>query len=184
MEWPEEILKELKLRDETEKTDSVYYKAFRQLSQLIEDSNIDANSVDLTAVLASPHPAKDDTKTLNKVEKENLVNQINSLQLHVETVEGKLSQSTKLNKSQEREITSLRNKIQNLSLEITEKNRAIETVNDELLSCNIQNNALNDRVLNLTQENENLVTRWMDRVRKDAEKINDANELIESLQKK
>lgn len=201
-EWTQEILKQLTERDELEKKDSLYYNAFKQLSQVLEDSNIDTNSVDLTngtgtgtgtgtgsgtgtgTGTGGTGTGTSTTSSTTDNANAKLIQKINTLHLELESAEAKLTAMTKQNRLQNKENTSLKAKVDSLNWEISEKNRAIETVNDELLSCNIQNNVMNDRVKLLTQENESLVKRWMERVKKDAEQINDANELIESLQKK
>lgn len=151
------ILEKLDARDKVEKQDFVYFKAFKQLSQLGLQTC--------------------ETENTNFIEKSIHVEKVNQLQLHIDNLQDKLSALTTENNKLRKQTGHLNEKVNNLSLEINEKNKAIETINDELLSCNIQMNVLTSTVNTVTQENEELVRRWMEKVGMDAEEMNRANEM-------
>ncbi|GME76355.1 unnamed protein product [Ambrosiozyma monospora] len=73
----------------------------------------------------------------------------------------------------------LQDKFSRLQEETKMKNQNIEVVNDDLLSLQIENNLLNKKVEDLTLEREKLIQRWMNKVSKDAEVLNDANKVLE-----
>ncbi|KAK9479230.1 autophagy-related protein 16 [Lipomyces japonicus] len=60
-----------------------------------------------------------------------------------------------------------------------ERNRALQVLQDELLTHQIQLNVAEDKIISLEAENKELVKRWMERVSREAEKLNDANAFLE-----
>ncbi|EGV65300.1 autophagy protein 16, interacts with Atg12p-Atg5p [Yamadazyma tenuis] len=166
MSWTSDVLHGLEIRDEIEKRDSIYFTAFKQLSLTAQKPKGDTGNDGITL-----HSLISD--------KDVLINKMNTLHFEIQKLEEKLVHTNKLNRQLEKETAALKGKITSLTFEIAEKNKAIETINDELLSCNIQNNILSKTADDLTEENESLVQRWMERVKLDAEKLNDANELVQ-----
>lgn len=178
VKWSEDILKKLTLRDEYEKKDSKYFKAFTQLSQNTRLKVVDRDD-----------GGQDYNKVVNennqlKNEVESLTSNLNQATINLEKSGLQYNQLFKTQSQLERQVKSLNSKIKSLNLEILEKNKSIEIVNDELLLNQIQTNVLNDRIHKLSKENEKLVERWIEKVKNDAEKLNDANEFLESVNRK
>ncbi|KAK9332438.1 autophagy protein 16-domain-containing protein [Lipomyces starkeyi] len=65
--------------------------------------------------------------------------------------------------------------------EYRERNKSIQILQDEILTYQIQLNVAEDKVNKLEKENRELVNRWMERVSREAEKLNDANAFLESI---
>ncbi|KAK9489488.1 autophagy protein 16-domain-containing protein [Lipomyces doorenjongii] len=65
--------------------------------------------------------------------------------------------------------------------EYRERNKSIQILQDEILTYQIQLNVAEDKVNKLEKENRELVNRWMERVSREAEKLNDANAFLERL---
>lgn len=173
--WSEDILHKLNIRDSFEKKDSNYFKAFSQLGQEVKQNqgNETVNSTKLF----------EDNEQL-RADNESLTNNLNQATISLEKYELKISQLQKTQEQLEKSNRHLNNKVNHLNLEILEKNKSIQIVNDELLLHQIQNNVLNDKITNLQTENERLVVRWIEKVKGDAEKLNDANEFLESVNRK
>lgn len=76
-------------------------------------------------------------------------------------------------------VTRLTSKLNTQTEEYQHKNKSIELVNDEILALSIQNNLLTDKVDKLEKENGELVERWIEKVRLDADKMNEANAFLE-----
>lgn len=166
-DWSQDILQKLITRDNLSKKDSNYFKAFSQLSQQLQ----------------KPHKAEknDYNRLVNengklRSQNESLIDSLNNSTIKSETLESKRNQDRKSIQHLEKSVKSLGQKISNLNMEIGEKNKSIEIINEELLLNQIQVNVLNDRITKLTNENEALIKRWMEKVKLDAEKLNDAND--------
>lgn len=70
------------------------------------------------------------------------------------------------------EISALSTKLSKRTEEHSERDKSIELINDEMNALDIQNNLLLERVKGLEKENEDLVKRWLAKVKADAEKMN------------
>ncbi|KAK9383347.1 autophagy protein 16-domain-containing protein [Kockiozyma suomiensis] len=65
--------------------------------------------------------------------------------------------------------------------EFKERTRSIQMLQDEILTYQIQLNIVEENASKLQSENKELVRRWMERVSREAEKLNDANAFLENL---
>ncbi|CAN6616143.1 hypothetical protein TRVA0_006S02432 [Trichomonascus vanleenenianus] len=65
--------------------------------------------------------------------------------------------------------------------EAQQTNRQVQHLEDDILALQIQLNVSEDKIKKLQEENEQIVNRWMERVAGEAEKLNEANAFIESL---
>mmetsp|Transcript_4192 Transcript_4192/g.4139 ORF Transcript_4192/g.4139 Transcript_4192/m.4139 type:complete len:181 (+) Transcript_4192:4545-5087(+) len=178
-EWSEDILNKLNVRDQYEKKDSKYFKAFSQLSQEARTNDTFNNSdkgTEYSKLIKENNHLKN--------ENENLTNSLNQSIIQLEKSELKVKQLLKSQDQLERQNKSLSNKVKHLNLEIIEKNKSVEILNDELLLNEIQTNVLNDKISKLSDENKKLVERWIEKVKSDAEKLNDANEFLERVNRK
>lgn len=205
-----EMLKQLEVRDVLEKRDSKYFEAFSQLSQHLEIMKVkcgplvDESPPVSSATSPSPTPSlitsakikeKSESPQNNdlvalirlnqelQAENRKLILILNQTTINLEKAELTINLNKRTIANLEQSVDKLSQKVTNLNLEVREKNKSIEIINDELLSNQIQINVLNGDIQNLKQENETLIERWMDKVKKDAEKLNDANEFLESIKK-
>lgn len=155
-----EVAVRLNQRDQLEKKDSEYFHIFAQLSQLRAPNS--QNETDRIA--------KENKQLLE--ENESLIRRLNSQTLNLERVDSRIAALEKSVKGHESRNAKMLARIDHLTSEIAEKNRSIEIVNDENLINQIQHNVLKDQVEELTRENEELVRRWMEKARVDAESLN------------
>ncbi|KAI9667195.1 MAG: hypothetical protein M1821_000008 [Bathelium mastoideum] len=96
----------------------------------------------------------------------------------VEELESLKSESKKsLRKISElsREKHTLERKLRDRDEELKGKARLVEEVQDEMLSLNLQLNLAEQRLEKLQQENKELIDRWMARMGKEADAMNDAS---------
>lgn len=173
-QWRDEILDKLGQRDALEKNDSEYYRAFSQLSEVFRNISIGGSD------------SKDLGEEIFRLKRENetLRERLNKVLIDKEKSELKTRQSISKQEQLERQTRLLIQKVEHLEMEVSEKNKTIEITNDELLTSQIHNNVLDERISKLSAENEKLVQRWIDKVKADAEKLNDANEFLQNVHSK
>ncbi len=93
---------------------------------------------------------------------------------------GSLKKSLKLLKDG---YIELKGRYERIQEESRVKNQNIEGINDGILSLQIENNLLHKTIDKLKKENKTLVDRWMDKASKDADVLNDANEVLKESKK-
>ncbi|KAB8360684.1 hypothetical protein FH972_024422 [Carpinus fangiana] len=104
-----------------------------------------------------------------------LTTQLTTLQA---TSMGQTSQTASLQKQialLEHEKASLTRKLRDRESELKEKARLVENVQDEMLGLEMQINVAEERSTKLQQENKELVDRWMQRMGKEAERMNEGS---------
>lgn len=72
-----------------------------------------------------------------------------------------------------KELLDRNTEIRNLQEIVAIQKRNSNQVNDELLSLNIENNLLHNKLDTLTEEHEKLVKRWLDKIQKEADSMNE-----------
>ena len=175
--WQGEILARLEQRDSLEKKDSIYFKAFNQIAEelLIKGGRVetaDSSDLELRRLSKQNHGLE--------IENNQLVDRLNGGAVEIEKskiqINSILEEKTRL----EKQIGHLKNKLGNSELEVSEKNKSILLINDELLLSSILNNVLIEKSKILAEENDKLVTRWMQKMELDANKVNETNESLTS----
>lgn len=96
-------------------------------------------------------------------------------------LEKKVSYYQRKSLEQQEAVNRLKEQVRIQAEENRGKSKALGMVNDEVLALQMENNLLNDKVKRLETENEHLVVRWMNKVKEDAEKLNDANAFLETV---
>lgn len=190
--WEDELLNQLKVRDEIEKQHLPYLNAFNELvervtntERLLRQTSSTSSSAATTVVPSSVGVGElVDENIILKSLNIKLQDQSNSLGIENQSLKSKIKILEQTESKTIKNIEFLKQKIENAKLEVQEKNKSIEIINDEILSYQIQNNVLQNSVNQLTQENDGLIRRWMEKVKLDAETINEANELIENTKNK
>lgn len=111
-------------------------------------------------------------------------NENNRLKSENQQLVATLEEKNKKIESLDKYFTKSRKRNESLKEEFALKAQNLEIVTDEILSLQIQNNLLNEKITSLSQENDRLVQRWITKAKQEAERLNDANEFIESLNRK
>lgn len=158
-DWSGDILARLKVRDEIDNRDFKYFRAFEQIRRMKTSNNSSKNPDD----------------------NERLVERLNAATIEGEKKDSQIQKLTKQVNSLEKTVKLQQNKIEGLMLEVKEKNKNIEIINDEVLMNQILTNVLQKKVDELTSENEQLIKRWMDRVSREVQEMNDANLFLENV---
>lgn len=81
----------------------------------------------------------------------------------------------------EQEAKESKTKVEKLEESVKVLTRSCQNLKDDILALQIQLNVSEDNNSKLKKENEELVERWMKRVEGEAEKLNDVNEFLESM---
>lgn len=173
--WQREVLKRLERRDLYEKNEFTYFKAFNQIAEelLIKGTRVETED-----------PSDLELRKISKqnqnleIENSQLVDRLNGGAVELEKSKIRMNSTLEEKALLEKQIGHLKNKLGNLELELLEKNKSILLINDELLLSQILNNVLIEKSKNLTEENEKLVTRWMQKMELDANKVNETNESL------
>ncbi|GME69783.1 unnamed protein product [[Candida] boidinii] len=181
--WKNQLLENLRERDALQKSASDENDAFKSiqlLTQRLNDMQIRQKLLEHkdteSEVLAKKLTEFETLRELNNKYKET----INDDKVKLKTLDNNLKESQKVIDSMNDSYQQLHDKFVRFKEESVARNKSLEIVNDDLLSLQIENNLLNDRISKLSKENDQLIKRWMDKVSKDAETLNDINELLGS----
>ncbi|GME90015.1 unnamed protein product [[Candida] boidinii] len=181
--WKNQLLDNLRERDALQKSasdENDVFKSIQLLTQRLNDMQIRQKLLEHkdteSEVLAKKLTEFETLKELNNKYKETINDDKNKLK----TLDNNLKESQKVIDSINDSYQQLHDKFVRFKEESVARNKSLEIVNDDLLSLQIENNLLNDRISKLSKENDQLIKRWMDKVSKDAETLNDINELLGS----
>lgn len=181
--WKNQLLDNLRERDALQKSasdENDVFKSIQLLTQRLNDMQIRQKLLEHkdteSEVLAKKLTEFQTLKELNNKYKETINDDKNKLK----TLDNNLKESQKVIDSMNDSYQQLHDKFVRFKEESVARNKSLEIVNDDLLSLQIENNLLNDRISKLSKENDQLIKRWMDKVSKDAETLNDINELLGS----
>lgn len=175
MSWEEHVAGQLQLRDQLEKADSQYFSAFDELLK----RTIAAEKAAASAAIGKDSPFHEEVLQLRQENKQ-LVQQLNERSFEVQSKNAKIRSLEVAEQKLSKSIDVLKLRVIDLKNEIQEKNKSIELINDENLSSQIQNNVLAKKVRELSTENDSLIKRWIDKVKADAERMNEVNEMLEA----
>ncbi|CAH2353972.1 autophagy protein 16 [[Candida] railenensis] len=186
MTWEDRLDAQLEVRDQLEKADSQYFSAFNELLE----RTIAAEKA-LAAVKQTPSSSEVRSSGIKDVvvheellslqqENSQLVAKLNDSSFEIQSKNARIRSLEASEQKLSKNIDFLKKRVTDMRNEVQEKNKSIEIINDEILSSQIQNNVLAKKVDELSQENEGLIKRWIDKVRADAERMNEVNELLEA----
>ncbi|KAH3670835.1 hypothetical protein WICMUC_004804 [Wickerhamomyces mucosus] len=170
--WKETIERELKKRDGIEKPQDSVFASFQALYERLNkaDQQIDQmKSMDI-------HSELDKLLKTNEGLQKQLLHETTSNKTSQKEISHLKTQLTHNNKEVSRlnqSISKLMDKLNKQTEEYYHKNKSIELINDEYIAMEIQNNLLFDKVAKLEKENEDLVKRWMEKVKLDADRLNE-----------
>lgn len=172
--WAEDILQQLQLRDDFEKKDSLYFKAFAQLLQQIRaDGDSPPPSLTIEGDKQTALLLQDNQQL--KRENEQLIEILNQSTIKSEIRNLDIQKHLKTISTLEKSNDKLSRRLNNITQELQEKNKSIEIINDETLMSQIQVNVLTDKVSQLTVENETLIKRWLQKMKNEADNLNNEN---------
>ncbi|KAL4761786.1 ATG16 family protein [Aspergillus foveolatus] len=195
--WREEYAAALAARDRREKANVAIYNAYSQLadrtaSSLIAVSNLqsDAQRSALSTPVADPRqqqpspasgPSPQDIILATRADlaeaqrsRSELEEQLARVTTELEKLRRRNIQNGKRISSMESEITHLQLRLKDRDEELREKAKLLEGFQDEIATFELQLNMAEERSNRLQKENQELVDRWMARMGKEADAMNDA----------
>ncbi|KAL4748391.1 autophagy protein 16 [Aspergillus terricola var. indicus] len=195
--WREEYAAALAARDRREKANVAIYNAYSQLadrtaSSVIAVSNIqsDAQRSALSTQVADPRqqqpypalgPSPQDIILATRADlaeaqrsRSELQERLASATTELEKLRRRNIQNGKRISSMESEITHLQLRLKDRDEELREKAKLLEGFQDEIATFELQLNMAEERSNRLQKENQELVDRWMARMGKEADAMNDA----------
>ncbi|KAL8999336.1 MAG: hypothetical protein Q9169_001762 [Polycauliona sp. 2 TL-2023] len=197
--WRQDYLSALHARDKSEQAQRTLYDAYTRLADRAATTNAQKvqNAVSFSAT-EEPAPVQSTKGTASKVPTETspkpeALAQIQrdlteaqrsrgTLQSHLQNVSHSLQKSelqAAMNKKRLDELSSekaaLLRRLKDRDEESKGKAKLLEDVHDETVSLTLQLNMAEDNVQKLKKENEELVERWMARMGKEANALNDAS---------
>ncbi|KAL3439278.1 autophagy protein 16 [Aspergillus tetrazonus] len=195
--WREEYAAALAARDRREKANVAIYNAYSQLadrtaSSMIAVSNLqsDAQRSALSTPVADPRqqqpspasgPSPQDIILATRADlaeaqrsRSELEEQLARVTTELEKLRRRNIQNGKRISLMESEITHLQLRLKDRDEELREKAKLLEGFQDEIATFELQLNMAEERSNRLQKENQELVDRWMARMGKEADAMNDA----------
>ncbi|KAL4771105.1 autophagy protein 16 [Aspergillus nidulans var. acristatus] len=195
--WREEYAAALAARDRREKANVAIFNAYSQLadrtaSSMIAVSNLqsDAQRSALSTPVADPRqqlpspasgPSPQDIILATRADlaeaqrsRSELEEQLARATTELEKLRRRNIQNGKRISLMENEITHLQLRLKDRDEELREKAKLLEGFQDEIATFELQLNMAEERSNRLQKENQELVDRWMARMGKEADAMNDA----------
>ncbi|KAJ9198026.1 hypothetical protein DTO021D3_6179 [Paecilomyces variotii] len=200
--WREEYLAALGIRDEREKANTALYDAYTRLAdrtarttattthqeQQQEQPPPPSTSYSSVSPKVPPRkpsehgPSTPDALAAARADLSAAQRSRAELQEQLSRTSAELDKLKKKSVQDSRRITTLEGERTHLTLrlkdrdaELRGKAKLLDDLQDELATLNLQLNMAEDRSSKLQQENQELVDRWMARMKKEAEAMNDAS---------
>ncbi|THC97951.1 hypothetical protein EYZ11_002588 [Aspergillus tanneri] len=178
--WRDEYSAALAARDRREKANLAIYDAYPTEAQGAtphssgRDSRKDPNELPGMSPQDVLAATRADLSEAQRSRSE-LQDQLTRTKAELEKLQKRSTQSTRRISSQEKEITHLQLRLKDRDEELKGKAKLLDDFQDELASLNLQLNMAEERSANLKRENQDLVDRWMARMGKEADAMNDAS---------
>lgn len=191
--WREEYFAALAVRDESEKANISLYDAYTRLANRTSRTatttipsgpqpDVVAGEKKQRKLSNEPAASITDILTATRADLSEAQRSRSELQGRLDRVTADLGKLQKRSAQDQRRISALESERTNLRLrlrdrdeELRGKAKLLDDFQDELATLNLQLNMAEDRTSQLQQENKELVDRWMARVGKEAEAMNDAS---------
>ncbi|KKK23583.1 hypothetical protein ARAM_001325 [Aspergillus rambellii] len=181
--WREEYAAALAARDRREKANISIYNA---CAKSPFPSPADTKLADRTASLnAETNNAQGPTSAGNRATRADLVeaqrsrseleDRLGRVTIELEKLRKRSTYDGKRISSMEGEITHVQLRLKDRDEELRGKAKLLEDFQDELATLNLQLNMAEERTDRLRKENQDLVDRWMARMGKEADAMNDAS---------
>ncbi|RDW62977.1 ATG16 family protein [Aspergillus mulundensis] len=193
--WREEYAAALATRDRREKANVVIYNAYTQLADRTASAVVTSNtqsaaqrstpSTPIADPRQQPSPASgpfpQDILSATRADLAEAQRSRSELQERLARATTELERLRKRNNQDGRRIYSMEGEITHLQLrlkdrdeELREKAKLLEGFQDEIATFELQLNMAEERSNRLQKENQELVDRWMARMGKEADAMNDA----------
>ncbi|CBF90220.1 hypothetical protein AN0090.2 [Aspergillus nidulans FGSC A4] len=195
--WREEYAAALAARDRREKANVAIYNAYSQLADrtassmiAVSDLQSDAQRSALSTPVADPRqqqpspasgPSPQDIILAIRADlaeaqrsRSELEEQLARVTTELEKLRRRNIQNGKRISSMESEITHLQLRLKDRDEELREKAKLLEGFQDEIATFELQLNMAEERSNRLQKENQELIDRWMARMGKEADAMNDA----------
>ncbi|KAL2800417.1 autophagy-related protein 16 [Aspergillus keveii] len=193
--WREEYAAALAARDRREKANAAVYDAYTKLADRTaattapDNKNPSQNSTPSTPttdskkqLILTPGPSPQDLLTSTRADLAEAQRSRTELQERLARATTDLERLRKRSNYDGRKITSMEGEITHLQLrlkdreeELRGKAKLLEDFQDELATLNLQLNMAEARTDRLQKENQELVDRWMARMGKEADAMNNAS---------
>ncbi|KAI9045178.1 ATG16 family protein [Aspergillus affinis] len=199
--WREEYLAALAARDHREKANLAIYNAYTQLADRTAQAANTGNNAPGSGTAESQgsqppspalyprkRPSKSSDNSLQEIlittraelseaqrSRSELQDQLTRTTVELEKLRKKSTQNTRRIGSLENEVAHLQLRLKDRDEELRGKAKLLDDFQDELASLTLQLNMAEERSDKLKEENQHLVDRWMARMHKDAEAMNDAS---------
>ncbi|KAL4796022.1 autophagy-related protein 16 [Aspergillus venezuelensis] len=196
--WTEEYTAALAARDRREKANIAIYNAYTQLADRTASSRANAPGSDLRyaqrSTPATPitdsqkepssasRPSPQDVLASTRADLAEAQKSRTELQERLARATTDLERLRKRNTSDGKRMNAMENEITHLQLrlkdreeELRGKAKLLEDFQDEMATLNLQLNMAEERTDRLQKENKELVDRWMARMGKEADAMNDAS---------
>ncbi|ODQ62384.1 hypothetical protein WICANDRAFT_103173 [Wickerhamomyces anomalus NRRL Y-366-8] len=177
-EWRNQLMESLELRDKIEKANINMFTSFETLYDRAMQAEETLAKLEATDAQGELQSSLEQNQQLS-IELKNSQDNTRELETQLQQQKTERLKSAKEVTMLNRAVTRLTNKLNNQTEEYQHKNKSIELINDEILSLSIQNNLLTDKVDKLEKENGDLVERWIEKVKADADKMNETNAFLE-----
>ncbi|KAL1999994.1 hypothetical protein VTN02DRAFT_3709 [Thermoascus thermophilus] len=188
--WREEYFAALGVRDEREKANVALYDAYTRLADRTGRLALAATStphLSVTSPEASRQQPQHEPPTADALaaaradlataqrSRAELEDRLSRTTAELEKLQKKSTQDGRRIAALESERTHLQMRLKDRDEELRGKAKLLNSVQDELASLNLQLNMAEDRSSRLQRENQELVDRWMARVGKEADAMNEAS---------
>ncbi|KAJ9210115.1 hypothetical protein DTO166G4_8305 [Paecilomyces variotii] len=201
--WREEYLAALGIRDQREKANTALYDAYTRLADRTARTTATTTHQEQQQEQPPPPPSTSYSSVSPKVpsrkpsehgpstpdalaaaradlsaaqrSRAELQEQLSRTSAELDKLKKKSVQDSRRITTLEGERTHLTLRLKDRDAELRGKAKLLDDLQDELATLNLQLNMAEDRSSKLQQENQELVDRWMARMKKEAEAMNDAS---------
>jgi len=193
--WKDDYFAALEIRDETEKADIEIYEAYTRLAdrmaELSQDTSTETSS---KSTVVPPTPTTAGRRAVPKLsspplsepllqirydltnaqqERGELQVRLNAVTKELDALKAKSKTDNKRIAQLSAGVTQMTVRLRDRDEELKGKAKLVEDVQDEMVTLNLQLNLAEEQTEKLKTENQELVDRWMARMGKEADAMND-----------
>ncbi|KAF9894593.1 hypothetical protein FE257_006481 [Aspergillus nanangensis] len=169
--WKAEYSAALAARDRREKANAALYEAYTQLADRSKNKSPGTTGTSLQETLSI---ARADLSEAQRSRSE-LEEQLSRTNAELEKLRKRNTQDKRRIHILEGETTHLQLRLKDRDEELRGKAKLLDDFQDEMASLNLQLNMAEERSGKLQRENQELVDRWMARMGKEADAMNNAS---------
>ncbi|BFZ59459.1 hypothetical protein YB2330_000469 [Saitoella coloradoensis] len=189
--WREQLLSRLLERDRREKAHTEMIQAYSKLAAgVVEANKPRPRSESGAAEKSTTFTSKDSSDNVDEFKatiadlykkQSELKQQLNTTTKELDTAKDAVANTERqLSHAQaRRDVLERKDRVNEETMR--EKNKEIQYLQDEILTFQLQLSLLEDKVNGLEADNRQLLERWMQKMKQEAEKMNEANEMYEAV---